>query len=258
MITVDDFGFHADANAVVTRAVAAHVPTHIGTMVNMPGSAEALTLLNSQPFVSLEQGLHFNLSESAPISDPASVPSLVNADGQFYTWAQVFRRAALGQIAADDVAREAEAQLNKLQKWGPINFFNSHHHVHLWPPIGRMLAPVIQRAQIRSVRHPKTIWWSALRQRYGFKGILVETVSQLHAPAARRLTQDFVDFDWIDPSDDARSLALKLVPVNAELACHPHLYTSPSDLTRTPHPISSLEWLTQHRDQLQQPTDQKI
>jgi len=254
IITVDDFGFHSEANTIVTRAVAAGVPSHIGTMVNMPGSTEAFALLNTQPFQALKQGLHFNISESSPVSDPAAVPSLVNADGQFYSWSEVFRRAALGQITIDDVAREADAQLTLLATNGPIDFFNSHHHVHLWPPIGRMLAPVIRRAHIRHVRHPKAIWWPALQQRYGFKGILVETVSKLHAPATERFSHEFVDFDWVDPTDTARTQALKLIPSMAELACHPHLYTTPSDPTLI-DPLSSLEWLTQHHEQLQQRTN---
>lgn len=247
ILTVDDVGFHGPANRLVERAVQLNVPSHLGVMVTMPGSAEALDLITERPFRQLAIGLHFNISESVPASDPASIPSLIDpATGEFYPWPAVFKRSALGQIRADELTRETEAQLERLTDRVPIDFFNSHHHVHLWPPIARLLAPIIQRARLRQIRHPRQIWWRAGWERYGIKGLLLASLSQRQRPATNRLTNDFVDFDWIDPTDEARANALTAIPPTAELACHPHLYTRPSDATRTPHPVSSLEWLTTH------------
>ena len=127
-------------------------------------------------------------------------------------------------------------------------FLNSHHHINSWPTILRAVTPVAKRHKIELIRQPSKLWWPTFWQRYGMKGVTIELLSMTQRCGAKRFTHEFVDFDWVDLSDEARFAALSKVPKDAELSCHPHIFTTAADPKATPNPTCTLEWLLDHKD----------
>ncbi len=83
IITADDFGFSEAYNLGMIKAYKEGVVTTLNLMCNMPATQNAIDLWKKEcpeaPLVA-----HVNYVQSRPISNPIDVPSLVDADGNFY------------------------------------------------------------------------------------------------------------------------------------------------------------------------------
>jgi len=127
IINADDFGLSPAVNRGIIEAFKAGGITSTSLMVNMPGFDDAVQLAHSYPDLSV--GLHFNLTYGRPVSDPASVPSLVKEDGAFHG------EAIARTWDSRDVSRELTAQWNRFVKTGlhPTHL-DSHHLLHQHHP----------------------------------------------------------------------------------------------------------------------------
>jgi len=102
----------------------------------------------------LKTGCHVVLIDGQPVGE--NVPSLVGNTGRFRSSVKDFGRAAWrNEIAAEDVRREAEAQIRKIQSQGiTLTHVDTHKYTHVLPHI---LIPLLQAAKacgIRAVRNP--------------------------------------------------------------------------------------------------------
>src|SRR5262245_52162998 len=96
IINADDFGFSASSNRGIIAGHKQGVVTSTTLMVGMPAAAEAASLARQHP--KLGVGLHFNLTCGRPCRPAKDIPSLVDANGQFYPLGKFLRRLYLGQI----------------------------------------------------------------------------------------------------------------------------------------------------------------
>ncbi|MDR9854205.1 ChbG/HpnK family deacetylase [Paenibacillus sp. VCA1] len=128
IINADDFGLSPAVNGGIIRAYQAGGITSTSLMVNMPGSEDAVNA--SRWLQGLGIGLHFNLTYGKPLSNPASIPSLVRPDGVFHDGRTMrFRDAA-------DVKKELDAQWNRMIGTGLIpTHLDSHHLLHQNDPV---------------------------------------------------------------------------------------------------------------------------
>ena len=68
---------------------------------------------------------------------------------------------ARGAVREDEIEREAQAQIEKLQRAGiRITHIDSHKHTHLFPAVTRPLLRAAERAGVRAVRNPFEQTWS--------------------------------------------------------------------------------------------------
>ena len=251
IVTVDDFGFHHQANELVTQAIDRKFVTHVATMTGLSGKDEALDYIAARREQvsrdSVTFGLHLNVTEGAPVLPVEKVRSIVDSNGKLLGWQPFLKRFVFGKIDRDELQNEVDHQLAALKSSDPgLSFLNSHHHIHAWPGVMRAIAPVMKRHGIQSVRQPSKLWWPAFTHRYGMKGVIIELLSLSRKCEFERFTNEFVDFDWVNPSKTARAAALKLVPNHAELSCHPHVFTTPADAAANPDPSCTLAWLLDH------------
>jgi len=134
IINADDFGLSPAVNRGIIEAFQAGGITSTSLMVNMPGFDDAVQLAPIYPDLSI--GLHFNLTYGRPVSDPATIPSLVKEDG-------AFRSEATAQSwNSRDVHRELTAQWDRFVKTGlrPTHL-DSHHLLHQnHPEIYKLMA----------------------------------------------------------------------------------------------------------------------
>jgi len=179
-----------------------------------------------------ELGWHPNLTLDRPVLPSHCVRSLVGADGRFRPLGRFLARLLRGRVKATELAAELEAQQHRFVELvgQPPPFCNAHHHIHVFPPVGRALLDLLQRQRplpyLRKVREP----WRCLIDVPGARKKRA-LLSMLGRRFARR--QEAVGLpgnDWLVGVTDPPCLAdpnffvrwLRTVPGQVvELACHP-------------------------------------
>lgn len=152
IINADDFGLTSGVNRAITEASRSGVLTSATMMANARAFDEAASLAKTQP--ALKTGCHVVLIDGDPVSP--SVPSLTNGSSRFRTSLKEFALAAVRRrLSADEIQREAEAQIRKIQSLGiTLTHVDSHKHTHMFPHV---LRPVLRAARARgilAVRNP--------------------------------------------------------------------------------------------------------
>jgi hopanoid biosynthesis associated protein HpnK len=152
IVNADDFGLTAGVNRAIVEGNRQGVVTSATLMANAPASAAAIDLAKSQP--GLKTGCHVVLIDGVPLS--ANLPSLTNGSSRFRSSLKQFAIAAVRkQIAAEEIEREVEAQIRKIQSSGiALTHFDSHKHTHMFPHVLRPLLRAARACGIRAVRNP--------------------------------------------------------------------------------------------------------
>lgn len=151
-MNADDFGLTMGVNRAIIEGNRSGIVTSATLMANAKTTDAAIDLAMQQP--GLKTGCHVVLIDGVPLT--ANIPSLTDGSPRFRSSLKQFAFAAVrGQIEAEEVQREAEAQIRKLQSRGvTITHVDSHKHTHMFP---RVLRPMLRTAKacgIRAVRNP--------------------------------------------------------------------------------------------------------
>lgn len=149
IITGDDYGLCAPVNRAIEECLAAGTMGATCVMANMPLCAEAAGLRRRFPGRSI--GIHWNITQGRPVTEPASVPSLVDADGRFAP--ELRRRWLWHRVDWDEVRTELRAQYRRLSELvGPADFWNSHQNVDAFPGLFRLFVEVGEELGIPAMR----------------------------------------------------------------------------------------------------------
>jgi predicted glycoside hydrolase/deacetylase ChbG (UPF0249 family) len=152
----DDLGLSPAIDAAIIQAAQAGHLTQVSCLVTHldPATFSSYALPKT-----VECCLHFNITEGHPISNAASIPSLITKQGTFYSLGRFLLRLNLGLIKSEDVARELQAQLDRFkQLFGayPIHI-DSHQHIHLTHGIAPIVRAVAEEQGIQTLRAARTI-----------------------------------------------------------------------------------------------------
>ena len=112
LIRADDIGYSYGVNVGIARAVHEGLVRSVGVMPNMPEAARGVEWVRN---ADIAIGQHTNVCLGTPCSDPASIPSLLDENGQFKS-SKTYREAfARGEdfVNFDEAVAEAEAQLTR-------------------------------------------------------------------------------------------------------------------------------------------------
>lgn len=131
IITADDYGLSPAVNQAIEEGMAAGVITSTNVMMGMDYCEAAKDLKRKFPNVSV--GLHWTLTEgSKPVSAPADIPSLVDANGRFYMLSEFYQRYKKHLIRDEDIRKEYIAQYSKFERLiGKPDYWNSHQNTHV-------------------------------------------------------------------------------------------------------------------------------
>lgn len=152
IVNADDFGLTAGVNRAIVEAGRNGVVTSTTLMANSHAFGEAASLAKSENTMGV--GCHVVLIDGLPVCD--GLQSLVNGAGRFRTGLKEFAWAAIQKrIAGEEIQREAEAQIRKIQAAGvTLTHVDTHKHTHIFPHV---LGPVLKAARacgIRAIRNP--------------------------------------------------------------------------------------------------------
>jgi len=129
IIHSDDYGMTNSINDAVIELCKAGVMSSTSIMANMPYTADAVRLLGI-PNTSL--GVHAAFTQGKSIENPQNIPSLVDADGNFYEYNTLVKRIKKGKVASEDVYKELKAQYKVIHDLigDELSFIDSHHGMH--------------------------------------------------------------------------------------------------------------------------------
>jgi len=177
VIVADDLGIGPATTHGILHLAGLGKVTGTVLLVNSPHAEEAVRAWHragGPQFVDL--GWHACLTLDRPILPPGRVRSLVTEDGSFLSLGRFVARLAGGRVRLEEVRAELQAQYDRfIELTGrPPVLVNGHHHIQVFPGIGRVLLDVLARQwplpYVRRVREtipllaaiPRSRWKRAL------------------------------------------------------------------------------------------------
>lgn len=247
IVNADDFGLTRGINRAIAELNSAGVLTSATLMANGPAFDDAVEVARTHPALAI--GCHIVLTDGVPVSPPESVTTLLGHDRRsFRNRLTRFLQALItGRISSEDIAREAFAQIEKLQRAGiRTTHLDTHKHTHLFPTVSRALLEVAERTGIRAIRSPfEPDWSQSLAQGGPARRLAVRALTllkpafdsapQLHSQAVQ--TTDGTAAISATGSLHSGTLAdlLRALPPTGtyELCCHPGYNDADLDLVTT-------------------------
>lgn len=194
IVNSDDFGISEGVSRGILEAHHTGIVTSTTTMVNMPAAEEAVrTAQKTAPNLGL--GLHFTLSFGVPVSDPASIQSLITNEGRFVSnYAGLMEK--LPHFTTEDLEREMLAQFERFRQIARClpDHLDSHHGATYTHP--GAFDVMVRLAN----EHNLPIRWSeAIDKRYNLDSNIVDSLQASIAKHGKpRTTGNLVDliFDF--------------------------------------------------------------
>jgi len=157
----DDFGLTCGINRAILELHLAGAVTSATLMANGPAFEDAVAIALANP--SLGVGCHVVLTDGTPLSHPQRIPTLLGADGKNFrpSLMDFLGAVLLGKVNEDEIAIEALAQVQQLQRAGiDVTHVDTHKHTHILPRVARPLLYVCERAGVGAIRNPFEERWS--------------------------------------------------------------------------------------------------
>jgi predicted glycoside hydrolase/deacetylase ChbG (UPF0249 family) len=151
IVNADGYGFTRGINRGIEAAVEHGVVTSISVNSNYDAIEDLPAFAERFPHVSV--GVHLNPVVGPPISDPAAVPTLLGADGEFLGGREFTTRLLLGRIDREELARELRLQIDRVRGMGiPVSHLDSHQNRHLYPRYFGTFLALMRETGIRCMR----------------------------------------------------------------------------------------------------------
>ena len=151
IVNADDLGYSETRDAGIFEAFANGAVSAASLLVNGPTAA---TAANKAIEVGLYLGLHLNLSEGESLSGPSSI---TNPENVMY-YKHEFWELVVGNIdtVSNDIRKETVAQIERFKELTGAypTHVDGHQHVHVYPHMPDILAPIFHAYGVLSVRIP--------------------------------------------------------------------------------------------------------
>lgn len=156
IINADDFGYFDCVSRGIMDLASQGVVTATGIMAN--GSHFDACLETISAVSALDLGVHLNITYGTPLT--GRMASLVEQwGGRFPGKYQMGLGILSGRIGICDIEREWRAQIVRCLDSGiTLRFLNSHEHIHMLPPLYRMVQRLAREFSIHHVRYTGTEW----------------------------------------------------------------------------------------------------
>lgn len=149
IVNADDLGLTPGVTAAILNLARRGAVTSASAMMNRPDSAAAVAAATA---INLDVGIHLTLCAGAPLSPPATVPSLLDG-ARLARASEIQRRYLRGRLVLDEVAREWSAQIERFLATGATpSHLDSHCHLHALPRLYRLAEELAARYGIPGLR----------------------------------------------------------------------------------------------------------
>jgi len=151
IINADDLGYSKHRDAGIFDAFKNSAISAASLMVNGPTAVEAA---HKAIEMGLYLGLHLNLTEGPSLTGPSSITT--NENEMFYKNDFLNLITTDFQKYVDAIDKETRAQIERFQELTgqfPCHI-DGHQHVHIFPGIPDLLAPLFQEYGVKSTRIP--------------------------------------------------------------------------------------------------------
>jgi predicted glycoside hydrolase/deacetylase ChbG (UPF0249 family) len=189
----DDMGLCPASDLIFKKILTKGRCRSVSLLPNMPGFDGVVAFLKRRPDIRVSA--HVNLVEGMAVSPPTAIPAIVNPEGRFRRnfitlWAvcRLFPQAVIPQVE-----REMGAQIGKIRDalgWDRPLSLDGHMHIHMLPPIFRLLPRLSERYNISSIRvayEPMTLRSALTNVHAGvLKNVLLNVLSRQPAKIPRR------------------------------------------------------------------------
>jgi predicted glycoside hydrolase/deacetylase ChbG (UPF0249 family) len=160
ILNADDFGLTRGVNRAIRELHQAGVLTSATLMATGRAFDDAVAIAHANP--TLGVGCHIVLTDGVPVSNPASIPSLMGRDGKHFRPKLMDFVIALlrGKINEAEIELEALAQVRKLQQAGiDVTHLDTHKHTHMFPTVTRPLLRIAENGSFAAIRNPFEPRW---------------------------------------------------------------------------------------------------
>ncbi len=159
IVNADDFGLTSGVNRAIIEASRTGVVTSTTLMANSKAFDEAIALAESHP--QLRVGCHVVLVDGEPLLQ--GFKTLGGEAGKFKSSLKEFALAAVRKtLSQEEIQREAEAQIRKIQSAGiTVKHIDTHKHTHMFPQVLRPVLKAAKACGVHAVRNPfepPTLW----------------------------------------------------------------------------------------------------
>lgn len=153
IFNADDFGISKGVNAAIEQAHKEGILNSASLMVNQKYAQEAIEKAKQMP--DLEMGLHINLTNEEPATNPKDIPLLVGENGKLKNG--FVNLLLLSFLHPCELARQVEievrAQIEKYMQSGlKLEHLDSHRHVHLIPVIFKVVKKLGDEFNVKRIR----------------------------------------------------------------------------------------------------------
>ena len=158
IVNADDYGYSEEVSRGILDAAGSGVVTATGILANSPFFEEHVEALRTADRV--DPGVHLNLTVWRPLTSRlARLPESSVEEGT-RSKTRIALSVLSGRLDIDLVEEEWDAQIRRcigadLRIW----FLNSHEHLHMLPPLFRLIHRLADRHGIPYIRYPSAEWF---------------------------------------------------------------------------------------------------
>jgi hopanoid biosynthesis associated protein HpnK len=155
IINADDFGIHTEVNQAIIDAHQRGILTSTSLLASGPAFEEAVALARQCPKLGI--GIHLCLVGSLPtVLSKDEVPTLVDGDGLLpENYVGFIKKVYEGKVDYEQLYRELDAQMQKILATGlTITHIDSHQHMHVLPPVWKIVQTLMKQYHIHRLRIP--------------------------------------------------------------------------------------------------------
>ena len=152
IVNADDFGLTEKVNEAILQGHRCGIITSTTLMANGKAFDSAIAGAHKAP--ELGVGIHLNLTTGRALSCRSEIGGLVDKDGRFcHTPKWLVTKLIAGTLSLGEVEAEFRAQIGKVLSAGVVpTHLDGHKHVHLFPPISKLVIRMAKEFGIRGVR----------------------------------------------------------------------------------------------------------
>jgi predicted glycoside hydrolase/deacetylase ChbG (UPF0249 family) len=152
IVNADDYGYYDCVSRGILHASRWGIVTATGILATGKRFEHNCAWLKDH--ADLDLGVHLNLTDRAPLT-PDMHKRLTRWQGHFPPKFAVAKAVMSGALPIANIRLEWRAQIERcLDKGLTIRFINSHEHIHMLPPLFRLVGELGQEFAIAHIRLP--------------------------------------------------------------------------------------------------------